>query len=77
MNNRLKFKATFTKKDYHKGSFKLDVTDKYKRDTFTSSVFFLGVWCCKKEVYICLECPAVHKINMSGVRATRSSLQRS
>ena len=29
----------FTKKDYHKGNFELDITDKYKRDTYTSTVF--------------------------------------
>jgi prepilin-type N-terminal cleavage/methylation domain-containing protein len=29
---------TFKKKDYHSGNFKLDKTDKYKRDTFSSTV---------------------------------------
>jgi len=29
----------FKKQDYHKGNFELDVTDKYKRDTFSSTVF--------------------------------------
>jgi len=28
----------FTKKDYHGGNYKLDKTDRYKRDTFSSSV---------------------------------------
>jgi hypothetical protein len=28
----------FKKKDYHGGNFKLDKTDKYKRDTFSSTV---------------------------------------
>jgi hypothetical protein len=28
----------FKKKDYHGGNFKLDKTDRYKRDTFSSSV---------------------------------------
>jgi len=29
----------FKKEDYHKGDYELDVTDNYKRDTFTSVVF--------------------------------------
>jgi hypothetical protein len=28
----------FKKKDYHSGNYKLDKTDKYKRDTFSSTV---------------------------------------
>ena len=28
----------FKKKDYHGGNFKIDKTDKYKRDTFSSTV---------------------------------------
>jgi hypothetical protein len=28
----------FKKKDYHAGNFKIDKTDKYKRDTFSSTV---------------------------------------
>jgi hypothetical protein len=28
----------FKKKDYHGGNFKIDITDKYKRDTFSSTV---------------------------------------
>jgi hypothetical protein len=28
----------FKKKDYHEGNYKLDKTDKYKRDTFSSTV---------------------------------------
>jgi hypothetical protein len=28
----------FKKKDYHAGNYKLDKTDKYKRDTFSSTV---------------------------------------
>jgi hypothetical protein len=28
----------FKKKDYHSGNFKIDKTDKYKRDTFSTTV---------------------------------------
>jgi len=28
----------FKKQDYHGGNFKIDITDKYKRDTFSSTV---------------------------------------
>jgi hypothetical protein len=36
--NQYRKDRPFKKKDYHSGNFNLDKTDKYKRDTFTTSV---------------------------------------